>query len=1299
MFKSRVLAACAVMLLAVSLPLAASAQTTTNFVGGEAYAAISGATATNAEALTGTGSWYKLFPPSPVVEFYIDPAAQFGAPITVDDIADIRYSTKNDGTNPSGVDFFAAIYTVPDGVDDYGWYGYRLNAEPLYSNGYAPAANTWVEWGAAATTNQLTWFDANNCGNFGFYNAPTLADLRNGAITWSSYAGAGAGATTTPIDYGTETVLYLKIGTGTGWASFEGYLDAVTVELTNGDTYVFDLEGPVDTVYVDDDWAGAALGSEVEPGKYFGYNAFDTIQGGVDYAGTRVEVAAGTYTEQVLIDRDLEVVGAGAGLSTIVSPATLAVQFSTTKDYKPVVCAMGAANVLLQGFTVDGNGQGNANVNFLGVAYYDAGGELAECHVTGVRNDPLNGGQHGVGLYGLYQDGGSYTMVCRDNLVDDFQKNAMAWNSINNTVVDLQVTGNTVTGSPGMTADNGDPAQNGIQVLGQQVTALIDGNTLSGIGYDNTTASTKWVATTILTYYGDMTVSNNIITDAQVGAYNIEGPVSYLANDVGVLRYGESGYGLIAADPPAAVPAPFDFAEGGGTAARRAGVINVVIDGNTLSFDGPDNLGTVGIESDAGYYDFLLDGPETQVLSILGNTVTGFEAGVALFECASGCTGSDFGSVDVHDNDLAGNVYGLYTNVFSATVDATCNWWGDTSGPVAVDNPGGTGAAIDGAAVSQPWLDGPGGACTLSSDYVGAGPAPSEINGCTNCVEIPVYLSRTDVSAARGVSVTFALSAELELCGTPTISLGAGTFYDGYASQVQEQFLDNGDGTYTFDSAILGTPCGPTVGGEVFTIPVAAVAGLTADTTGQVTITDVVLRDCANAPLPALPGPGATVSIDVTAPGAVANLAAVQRLSGNDTDGTTLIDLSWDLPADADLTAVDVYRKGFGAYPEYDDAGGAVPSTPTDAADALANGWALAASLPAGTTSYPDDPGDRDFYYYVAFAYDECYESAVSNQTDGTLSYHLGDVAPIGSPNNSVGTLDISALGAAYGSVDGDGDYLADADVGPTTDYSVSARPTTDNRIQFEDLIVFAINYGQVSRPADLPVAAFNDLQIELPAGLPVGQRISVPVRMSGDGTLQGVSVRLDWNDAVLAYKGYTVGDLMERNAGPLFSPEPGVIDAAVLGHDGRGISGEGLLASVQFEVRAAGDPGLVIASIDARNKDNEKVTLDGQVIGGTPTTDSVVRRSALRPNVPNPFNPRTTVFFDVAAAGPVQVRIYTVSGRLVRTLVDEVMEAGPQQIVWDGVDDTGRRVASGTYLVHLRAVDRSDSRSMVLLK
>jgi hypothetical protein len=89
-----------------------------------------------------------------------------------------------------------------------------------------------------------------------------------------------------------------------------------------------------------------------------------------------------------------------------------------------------------------------------------------------------------------------------------------------------------------------------------------------------------------------------------------------------------------------------------------------------------------------------------------------------------------------------------------------------------------------------------------------------------------------------------------------------------------------------------------------------------------------------------------------------------------------------------------------------------------------------------------------------------------------------------------------------------------------------------------------------------------------------------------------------------------------------------------------------------------------------------------------------------LRQNAPNPFNPVTEIAFDVPDGGSnVSLRIFDVSGRLVRTLVDGFEPSGTGTLRWDGRDDAGHLVASGTYIYQLSAPEFSESRKMLLLK
>ncbi len=91
--------------------------------------------------------------------------------------------------------------------------------------------------------------------------------------------------------------------------------------------------------------------------------------------------------------------------------------------------------------------------------------------------------------------------------------------------------------------------------------------------------------------------------------------------------------------------------------------------------------------------------------------------------------------------------------------------------------------------------------------------------------------------------------------------------------------------------------------------------------------------------------------------------------------------------------------------------------------------------------------------------------------------------------------------------------------------------------------------------------------------------------------------------------------------------------------------------------------------------------------------------RFALSPNTPNPFNPVTTIHFDLDRPGSATLRVYSVSGALVRTLVEKRLPAGRFRAVWDGRDAAGRPAASGVYIYRLTEGERNLSRKMSLLK
>lgn len=106
------------------------------------------------------------------------------------------------------------------------------------------------------------------------------------------------------------------------------------------------------------------------------------------------------------------------------------------------------------------------------------------------------------------------------------------------------------------------------------------------------------------------------------------------------------------------------------------------------------------------------------------------------------------------------------------------------------------------------------------------------------------------------------------------------------------------------------------------------------------------------------------------------------------------------------------------------------------------------------------------------------------------------------------------------------------------------------------------------------------------------------------------------------------------------------------------------------------------------------------EILGIATGAPSAIRAGLrLFPARPNPFNPSTTVSFEVERTGPVRLGIYDPRGRLVLRLVDEVAAAGRHRVSWDGRDGTGTRVASGVYHLRLDQGARAVSGRVVLVE
>ena len=155
---------------------------------------------------------------------------------------------------------------------------------------------------------------------------------------------------------------------------------------------------------------------------------------------------------------------------------------------------------------------------------------------------------------------------------------------------------------------------------------------------------------------------------------------------------------------------------------------------------------------------------------------------------------------------------------------------------------------------------------------------------------------------------------------------------------------------------------------------------------------------------------------------------------------------------------------------------------------------------------------------------------------------------------------------------------------------------------------------------------------------------------------------------------------------------------------------GQGDIMEISIEFLAAGTATFQLASISMSDPGAVDVPFvqwtpeEPTAIGDEALAAAVLPRAfSLSQSAPNPFNPSTTISFDIrgdgAAAAHVSLKVYNVRGKMVKTLVDEFKPAGRYSIQWNGRSDNGALMASGVYFYRLKTRDFEQTRKMVLLK
>jgi uncharacterized repeat protein (TIGR02543 family) len=481
-----------------------------------------------------------------------------------------------------------------------------------------------------------------------------------------------------------------------------------------------------------------------------------TIQSAIDAAssGDTVLVHNGTYRENLFIDKSITLKSASKPI--IEAPDTIALSSYTgpsgTQNYNSIIEVYNTTGVTIDGFIIDGRGVGNANSYFTGIHFFEASGIISNNEIKGVMDTPLDGAQHGnaIVVNHLWDQYYAQSVIIENNVVYDYQKNGITCTESGTLAT---VENNIVTGA-GPTSVI---AQNGIEI-GYGAMGTIRGNKVSGNSY----TGSGWAAAGILVMDNSVDVLANEVDNNYFGIYysNASGNISGNIVNASAIGTGATYFTGILIYP-----------NNSGADTYTYSVTN-----NVLTADGDDTSFGIWVYAWSAH---------TINFTATRNTVNDWGWGFELDQEDSSTL-----NATAHFNTITNNVnYGMETDKPAASpVDATCNWWGDASGPYnPTTNPSSLGNSVSDNVTYAGWAR-----AQIGTVWVGISPnSQSGFNGTT--LTYTVTVQNTD-----SVSHTFDLTDNADPSWLPSLVENSLTI------------LPNENGTATLSvtipvSAIIGT--------------------------------------------------------------------------------------------------------------------------------------------------------------------------------------------------------------------------------------------------------------------------------------------------------------------------------------------------------------------------------------------------------------------------------------------------------------------------------------------------------------
>ena len=320
-------------------------------------------------------------------------------------------------------------------------------------------------------------------------------------------------------------------------------------------------------------------------------------------------------------------------------------------------------------------------------------------------------------------------------------------------------------------------------------------------------------------------------------------------------------------------------------------------------------------------------------------------------------------------------------------------------------------------------------------------------------------------------------------------------------------------------------------------------------------------------------------------------------------------------------------------------------------------------------------------------------------------------------PNNAINQQDVNRINAAYDSTSASPWWDTETNPVDGGKYNYKwADIDEDDLVGILDLTIVTghFTYGGSANLGAQPVymkPAVGDFEsnmnafvefMNVPVELKAGQTYTIQIVIDNAVNVKGYDLRMDYDHSALTFVNIEKGDFIKDESNSFSINSGDTIGLVNTVYGPTAYSGAGILAEVSFSANRDGIfTSNMLGISQALVVDNNYIAFD-LFAADAPTgvgTAKVPVEFALTQNFPNPFNPTTMINFSIPMSSNVEIKVYNILGRHVRTLVSGAYDAGNYSVVWNATDVNGNLVSNGVYFYTIRAADYSLTKKMLFMK